>query len=194
MRVYAVLGVSLLALAACSKKEDKAAPAAEASASASASGADASATAGPVTFPKRKPGLWTHTMNAHGTTQAMKICIDADTDAKMSVWGQAVGKEMCSKNAVSAAPGGYSFESECDMGQMGHVVSKGSVTGDFNSAYTVKTTSTTTGSSMPQANTTSEMTLEAKWVGECPAGMKGGDVELPGGVKINMETMTAAKK
>jgi len=190
MRVIAVLGVSLLALAACQKKEAKA-PAAEVSAS--ASGGNTSASAGPVAMPKRKPGLWSHTMVANGSTQAMKVCIDADTDAKMSVWGQAVGKDMCSKNSVSATPGGYAFESECDMGSMGHVVSKGSVTGDFNSAYTVKTSSTTTGSSMPQANTTSEMTLTAKWEGACPADMKGGDITLPGGMKINMEAMAAKK-
>ena len=193
MRVFVVLGLSALALAACSKKEDKAPPPA-ASASASASGGAASASAGPVAMPKRRPGLWSHTMTSNGNTQAMQVCIDADTDAKMSVWGQAVSKDMCSKNSIAAAPGGYAFESECDMGNMGHVVSKGSVTGDFNSAYTVKTTSTTTGSSMPQANTTSEMTLTAKWKGACPAGMKGGDITLPGGVKINMEAMTAAKK
>jgi hypothetical protein len=192
MRVVAVLGVSLLALAACSKKQDKP-PAAEASASASASGANASASAGPIAPPKRKPGLWSHTVASAGATQNMQICIDEDTDAKMSVWGQAVGKDMCSKNSFAAAPGGYSFESECDMGNMGHVVSKGAVTGDFNSAYTVKTTSTTTGSSMAQANRTSEMTLTAKWEGACPPGMKGGDITLPGGVKINMETMTARK-
>jgi len=190
MRVMAVLGVGLLTLAACSKKEDKA-PAAEASAS--ASGGNASATAGPAALPKRKPGLWSHTIAASGANQTMQICIDADTDAKMSLWGQAVGKDMCSKNAVTAVPGGYAFESECDMGDMGHVVSKGAVTGDFGSAYTVKTTSTTTGSSMPQANTTSDMTLTAKWEGACPAGMTGGDITLPGGVKINMETMTAKK-
>lgn len=192
MRVFAVLGASVLVLAACSKKEEKAA-APQASASASASGGNASASAGPVATPRRKPGLWSHTMVANGSTQAMKICIDADTDAKMSVWGQAVGKDMCSKNSVSAAPGGYTFESECDMGSMGHVVSRGAVTGDFNSAYTVKTSSTTTGSSMPQANTTSEMTLTAKWEGACPPGMKGGDITLPGGMKINMEAMTAKK-
>ncbi len=192
MRVIAVLGVSLLAVAACQKKEDKAPT--EATASASAAGGNASASAGPVTMPKRKPGLWSHTMTANGSTQAMQICIDADTDAKMSLWGQAVSKDMCSKNSVAAAPGGYAFESECDMGNMGRVVSKGSATGDFNSAYTVKTSSTTTGSSMPQANTTSEMTLTAKWEGACPADMKGGDITLPGGMKINMEAMTAAKK
>jgi len=192
MRVYAVLGASLLALAACSKKDDKA-PAAEASASASAAGADASAAAGPVTLPKRKPGLWSHTMVADGSTQTVKLCIDADTDAKMSVWGQAVSKDMCSKNEITRVPGGYAFASECDISGMGHSSGKGTVTGDFSSAYTVKMTSTTTGSSIPQANTTSDMTLNAKREGECPAGMKGGDMQLPGGVKINMEAMTAKK-
>lgn len=192
MRVYAVVALGALALAACSKKEDKAA-APDAAASASASGGNASATADPVAMPKRKPGLWSHTIAAEGANQTMQVCIDADTDSKMSVWGQAVSKDMCSKNSFAAAPGGYAFESECDMGEMGRVVSKGTVTGDFASAYTVKTTSTTTGSSMPQANTTSEMTLTAKWEGACPAGMKGGDVTLPGGMKINMEAMAAKK-
>lgn len=188
MRVVALLGVSLLALAACSKKDKAAAPTGE--------GAPAAANApaaGPLAMPKRKPGLWSQTMVNEGTTQTVQICIDADTDAKMSVWGQQVGKDMCSKNTFAAAPGGYSFESECDIGNMGHVVSKGAVTGDFNTSYTVKMTSTTTGSSIPQANATSQMTLTAKWDGACPADMKGGDMLLPGGVKINLEAMTAKK-
>lgn len=192
MRVFAVLALGALALAACSKKEEKA-PAAQASASASASGGSVSTSAGPVAMPKRRPGLWSHTVSSAGSTQTMQVCIDPDTDAKMSVWGQAVSKDRCSKNAFAATANGYAFESECDLGNMGHVVSKGSVTGDFGSAYTVKTTSTTTGSSMPQANTTSEMTLTAKWQGACPAGMKGGDVTLPGGMKINMEAMAGKK-
>jgi hypothetical protein len=189
MRVTVVLGVSLLALAACSKMEETAAAAVGA-------GAVATAPAGPVTLPKRKPGLWTHTVNTEGMQQTMKLCIDADTDAKMTVWGQAASKEMCARNVVTAAPGGYAFESECDMGQMGKTSGKGTVTGDFNSAYVVKTTSTTTGSSMPQANKTSEMTLTAKWEGACPAGMKGGDMRMtmPGGreMTMNIEQMTAA--
>lgn len=188
MRVVAVVGVSLLALAACSKKEEKAA-------SADGAGTAASAPAGPVTLPKRKPGLWTHTMNAEGMNQTMKLCIDADTDSKMTIWGQAASKEMCAKNTITVIPGGYAFESECDMGQMGKTSGKGTVTGDFSSAYTVKTSSTVTGSSMPQANKTSEMTLTARWEGACPAGMKGGDMKMtmPNGqeMTLNLEQMGA---
>lgn len=188
MRVIAVLCVSGLALAACSKK-DETTPAATGEAATAA----ATAPAAPIGPPRRKPGLWSHTMAAEGMNQTMQVCIDEDTDAKMTVWGQAVDKEMCSKNSFAAVPGGYAFESECDMGEMGRVVSKGSATGDFNSAYKVKTSSTTTGSTMAQSNKTSEMTLTAKWEGACPAGMKGGDVTLPGGMKINMEDMSAKK-
>ena len=188
MRVVAVLGVSFLALAACSKTEEKAA-------SADGAGAAASAPAGPITMPQRKPGLWAHTINAEGMTQTMKICLDADTDAKMNIAGQAVSKEMCAKNLITRTPTGYAFESECDMGNMGRSSSKGTVTGDFSSAYTVQVSSTTTGSSYPQANKTSIMTMNAKWEGACPAGMKGGDarVQVPGGpeMTINMEQMSA---
>ena len=187
MRGLAIVCVAALTLAACQKKSETTA------ATGDSPSASATAPAGPVTLPKRKPGLWSHTVATAGATQAMKICLDADTDAKMTVWGQAASNEMCAKNTFTAIPGGYAFDSECDMGTMGRVVSKGVVTGDFGSAYTVKTTSTTTGSSMAQANGTSEMTLTAKWEGACPAGMKGGDVSLPGGMTINMESLTAKK-
>jgi hypothetical protein len=186
MRGFVVMCAAALALAGCQKKQETAA------ATGDAAPAAAKAPAGPLTPPKRKPGLWAHTITSQGATQAMKVCLDADTDAKMSLWGQAVSKDMCSKNTFAAAPGGYAFASECDMAGMGHVSSKGTVTGDFNTAYTVKASSTTTGSSMPQANTTSEMTLTARWEGACPADMKGGDMTLPGGMKINIETVTAA--
>jgi hypothetical protein len=35
------------------------------------------------------------------------------------------------------------------------------------------------------------MTLDATWKGPCPADFKPGDMELPGGMKINMLTMGA---
>lgn len=190
MRVVALLGVSLLALAACSKKEEKTDGAA---APAAGAGPAVGAVVDPTTMPKRKPGLWSHSMVAEGATQTVQLCLDADTDAKMSLWGQSVSNEMCSKNVITKTADGYAFESECDIGGMGHSSGKGTVTGDFSSAYTVKMISTTTGSSIPQANKTSEMTLNAKWEGACPADMKGGDMLLPGGVKINMESMTAKK-
>jgi len=193
MRVYAVLGASLLALTACSKKEDKA-PAAEASASANASGADAAAAAGPIAPPKRKPGLWSQTVTSQGTTQTMKLCLDEATEAKLTVWGGQATAEMCPKNAFARTPTGFTFESECNLGGAGKVVTKGVSTGDFDSKYEIKATSTTTGSSMPQANGAHDMVMVGTWEGPCPAGMKAGDMSLPGGVTMNINQVAGMKK
>jgi hypothetical protein len=187
--VCATLAVSAVALGACQKKDEKAA-------TGDAPAASAAAPAAMTGPPKRKPGLWSHTVETAGMSQSMKVCLDEDTDAKMTVWGQAAGKDMCAQQSFTPAPGGFAFSSTCNMGEGGTIVSKGSVTGDFNSAYTVKVNSTTTGASMPQANGAHDMTMTAKWEGPCPAGMKGGDVKVkvPGGpeMTINMEQMTAA--
>ena len=186
-----VLGVGLLALAACSKKPEEPAKTGE------AASASASAPMAPVGPPHRKAGLWAQTINATGAAQTIRMCLDTDTDAKMAIWGQAMGKDNpCSKNVVAPTAGGWTFESECDMGQGGHIVSKGSATGDFNSKYTVKVSSTTTGAAYAQANGAHEMTLTAEYQGPCPAGMKGGDVNIAipgmkGGMTMNLESMSA---
>ena len=190
MLSVAVLG--LMALAACSKKTETAAATGDAAPTAAAAPAA-------LTSPKRKPGLWSHSISSAGTTQTMKVCLDADTDAKMTVWGQAVGDNTCEKSTFKPAPGGWSFESVCAMGQAGTITSKGSITGDFNSAYTMKISSNTVGAAYAQANGAHETNMSAKWDGACPADMKGGDVQIamPGMDKpmtINLEQMAAAKK
>jgi hypothetical protein len=129
-----------------------------------------------------------------GMNQTTKMCLDADTDAKMAVWGQQMkGDNPCAKNSVTPVPGGVAFESQCDMGESGQVTAKGTATGDFNSKYVVNVSSTTTGAAMAQANGTHEMELTAEYKGACPAGMKGGDVavEIPGmgGKTMNLEEM-----
>jgi hypothetical protein len=65
-------------------------------------------------------------------------------------------------------------------------------TGDFNSAYTVKTTSHAQGGPAGAARDTS-MTLEAKWLGACKADQKAGDIVMPGGLKMNIKDMEKLK-
>ena len=194
MRVFAVLGVSLLAsaslLAACSKKDDKAAaPTGEAAPTAAAS-----APAGPIAPPKRKPGLWSQTVTSQGSTQTMTLCLDEATEAKLTVWGGQATADMCPKNVMTAAPGGFAFESECNLGGAGKIATKGVATGDFNSKYVIKATSVTTGSSMAQANGTHDMEMTGEWKGACPAGAKPGDMTLPGGVTMNINQIAGMKK
>ena len=198
MRGLALAGLGLVALigiTACQKKTDGAAATGEAANASAAAPANPLAPVGP---PKRKPGLWTQTVSTRGVNQVSKICIDAATDAQMSAWGAAAGKDMCSKNVISPTAGGWKFEAVCGMGQGGTSSTTGEAIGDFNSKYVVKATTVTSGSSMPQANGTHAMELTATWEGPCPAGMKPGDMTmtLPGGRSMTMnitEMMAGAK-
>lgn len=191
MRYVVVLGVSLLALAGCQKKTETAAATGDAAPAASGGAPALTPLSGP---PKRKPGLWTQTVVSGDVSQSTKVCLDEATEAKMSVWGQQANEEMCGTNKFSRTLTGMTFESVCDLGAMGKVATKGDVTGDFNTKYVIKATSTTTGSSMAQANKTDSFEMTGTWEGACPANMKPGDMALPGGVTVNINQLAAMKK
>ena len=187
MKRVLVSAVCVLALAACSKK-----PAGAPDASNAAAPAVASAPAGPMTPPERKAGLWEHKMSTAGMTQVSRICFSDEVNKKMSLWGQQGGDDNCSAKSMTPIAGGWTFSSTCNMGSGGTIVSSGEAKGDFGTHYTVDIKSTTTGAAAPQMNGDHAMTLEATWKGPCPADFKPGDMELPGGMKINMLTMGGA--
>lgn len=142
------------------------------------------------TPPKRKPGLWEQRVSNGDFVQVTRICLDAATDAKLSFWGGQATNDACEKNLASArTDGGWQFSSVCDMGPGGKITTAGVATGDFSSHYQVTADSSTVGAATPQMNGAHKMTIDAAWQGPCPAGMKGGDMTLPGGVKINLLDM-----
>jgi hypothetical protein len=180
---------ALAALCACNRKPAE--PAAQAPSAAQAPAA------APTAFvaPKRKPGLWEQTISMAQMKQATQLCVDDALEAKMGWWGQQATKDMCAKANFSRGPdGSLSFTSECDLGAMGHTVTRGKATGDFSSAYKVELVSVTTGSTSPQMNGEHKSVIEAAWKGPCPAGMKGGDMVMPGGMKMNLMDMAAMAK
>ena len=192
--VKAAVAITLCvgALAACSKKTETAAAGGGTGASAPA--------AGPATPPSRKAGLWEQTMtlpqmaqSARSMTQTTKICLDETTEAKMKWWAteNRRGGPNCAEQSFTPKLGGWSFHSVCDMGDGGKVVSDGQAIGDFGSHYKVDVTSVTTGSAMAETNGTHKITIDATWKGPCPAGMKPGDIEMPGGMRINMVDATS---
>jgi hypothetical protein len=183
MRRAIVLSLSVLAVAACQKKPEEKAGGEKMGEAGKAPAATASA---PMTPPARKPGLWSQTVTTAGVTQTMKICFDAAVDKRMAVYGQAVGQDRCQKNVVTPVAGGWRFESVCDMGSGGKTSTTGEAKGDFASRYEVKAVTETRGAEAPQMNGRHEMALTAAWEGPCPAGMKPGDMQLPGGMTINM--------
>ncbi len=145
-------------------------------------------------LPARKAGLWEikTTMDGAGhPAQVAQHCIDAETDKLMNTIGGEMRKEACPKQDVQKVGATYVVDSVCKFGPMTST-SRGVVTGDFNSAYTVKLTSKREGGpnipGMP-ADGSSNMTVEAKWLGACAADQKPGDMIMAGGRKVNIHDM-----
>ena len=149
--------------------------------------------AGAVELPVRKAGLWEMKVLSGGSTPEMTMqqCTDETTDKDMSTAMSPVAKEMCSKQDIQKTATGYLSDSVCGIAGM-TIKSKAEINGDFNSAYTVKSTSHTEGG-MGGAPRDTTSTIEAKWIGACKSDQKPGDIMMPGGMKINVKDMQKLK-
>jgi hypothetical protein len=174
-----VLSISgALALSACGKAEKAAEPAKPFQPSSVA--------------PPRKAGLWEQRISNGEAVQVSRLCVDAATEARLSWWGAPASKDICEKNIASArTDGGWQLSSVCDMGSGGKVTTSGVATGDFSAHYLIVAETSTVGAAAPQMNGLRKMTIDAAWQGPCPADMKGGDMALPGGLKINQLDVAA---
>ena len=122
---------------------------------------------------------------------SMQHCTDETTDKEMSTSFSPVGKEMCSKQDIQKTATGYVSDSVCGFSGVS-ITSHAEITGDFNSAYTVKSTSHSERgpAGMPRDSST---TIEAKWLGACKGDQKAGDIMMPGGMKMNIKDMEKLK-
>jgi hypothetical protein len=144
--------------------------------------------------PARKPGLWQMTMifeGGHIPQQSIKQCIDAATDKQMNSLGGEMQKQNCSKQDMQHVGNTIIVDSVCKSGMGGTSVSHAVVTGDFNSAYTVKADIKREGGAMPgmPANGAMKMTVDAKWLGPCAADQKPGDMIIGNGMKMNINSL-----
>jgi hypothetical protein len=138
-------------------------------------------------MPVRKPGLWEMKILKTGSAlpeMTMQHCTDETTDKQMSTAFSPVAKETCSKRDISKTATGYVFDSVCGAGGV-TMTSHADITGDFNSAYTVKSTVHSDKGAGGVHDITS--TIEAKWLGPCKPDQKPGDIVMPGGFKMNIK-------
>jgi hypothetical protein len=147
-----------------------------------------------VEMPIRKAGLWEMKVVRTGSPtpeMTMQHCTDESTDKEMSSTFSPMAKEMCPKQDIQKTATGYVSDSICKVGAMS-ITSHSDIVGDFNSGYTVKSTSHHEGgpASVPADSTT---TVEAKWLGACKPDQKPGDIVLPGGMKMNVKDMEKLK-
>ncbi len=183
MRSIVVFAIGAVALSACHK------PAASIEAAAGAQPASQGA-AGP---PHRRAGLWQTSVSVDGHTSpmgAMKLCVDAAMEAKSSAFHpsnpMSLGKSThCAyPPPTRGADGAYSVTFTCPISGGGQTVTKANGSGDWSSAYHVHIESDTTGAPISAANGHHVTDMDSKWLGPCPDGMAGGDMQLPGGMKI----------
>ena len=169
MRIIARVCFAALALAACNKPAEKAGAAAE----------RPPVPAGIDEAPHLKAGLWE--INVEGMPAKASSCIDDKTQADSAALGQGLDRRNCTKSDWNRIPGGIAFEFDCTNDGM-HVTSKGTVTGDFNSAYRMEAdvSGTKAGQSFKR-----RQVIDAKYMGACPSGMNAGDRQIT----INGTTM-----
>jgi hypothetical protein len=147
-----------------------------------------------VELPMRKAGLWEMKVlspSAPAPETTMQQCTDETTDKAMSTSFSPMAKEMCSKQDIQKTATGYVTDSVCGVAGM-TIKSRAEITGDFNSAYTVKSTSRSEGG-LAGAGRDNTTTIEAKWLGACKADQKPGDIMMPGGMKMNIKDMEKLK-
>jgi hypothetical protein len=150
--------------------------------------------AGAVDLPVRKSGLWEMKVLHTGSPapeMTMQQCTDETTDKDMSTAFSPMAKDICSKQDIQKTATGYVTDSVCGIAGMS-IKSHAEIIGDFNSAYTVKSTSHSEGGPAGVARD-STTTIEAKWLGACKADQKPGDIIMPGGIKINLKDMEKLK-
>jgi hypothetical protein len=141
-----------------------------------------------VEIPIRKAGLWEMKVIRTGSPlpeMTMQHCTDETADKEMSTGFSPTSKEICSRQDIQKTATGYVTDSVCSVAGMS-ITSHSDITGDFNSAYTVKTTSHSERGPSGQSRD-STTTIEAKWLGACKSDQKPGDIVMPGGFKLNIK-------
>ncbi len=143
-------------------------------------------------LPTRKAGLWEMKMAA-GPLPAvsMQQCTDESTDRQMSTSFGPMQKDMCSRKDVQKTAAGYSIDSTCSAGPTS-LTSHLDITGDFQSAYTVKMTSHAGDGAPAGVPRDTTLTVEAKWLGPCKPDQKPGDMVM-GGMKMNIKDLEALR-
>jgi hypothetical protein len=146
-------------------------------------------------LPIRKAGLWEIKMAKTGSPlpdMTMQHCTDETTDRDMNNMVSPMAKQICSKQDIQKTATGYVSDSLCSVAGVS-IASHSEINGDFNSAYTVTTTShSDLGSKGTPRDTVTK--IEAKWLGACKPDQKPGDIIMPGGgFKLNVKDMDKLK-
>jgi len=146
------------------------------------------APAGAEELPLRKAGLWEMKIVRTGSALpelSMQHCTDPTTDKEMSDNVSPLAKQICTRRDIVKTATGYVSDSVCTVAGV-TMTTHAEIVGDFNSGYTV--TSTSHSDKGPTGKPLDTVTkIEAKYVGNCKPDQKPGDIVMPGGFKLNVK-------
>ena len=143
-------------------------------------------------MPVRKAGLWEMKMLHTGSAMpemTMQHCTDETTDKEMSTAATPLANQVCSKRDTQKTATGFVTDSVCGFGTT-QLTTHSEISGDFNSAYTIKSTSHSDRGGVQGDHVT---TIDAKWLGACKPDQKPGDMMMPGGMKMNIHDVDKLK-
>jgi hypothetical protein len=137
---------------------------------------------------QRKSGLWevkrTSTRTAE-QTRVYQMCIDQASDNALRQLAEGMRNERCEPSKVTRDGDKLVVDAVCKLGRTGtKATTHAVVTGKFDTAYKIESTSTFDPPILGKAQGTTLM--EAKWTGACKADQRPGDVILPNGAKMSV--------
>ena len=142
-------------------------------------------------LPARQAGLWETAVREEGSedVQALQICIDGVTDARLSLRGSDFSGDGCGPKTISRVDeDSWKVMTTCHAVGGGMDAYSGTFTGDFSTSYDMTLRVQTTGATLPQMNRTVNYVIESKRIGDCRPGQAPGDVTNDG-VTINLFEM-----
>jgi hypothetical protein len=149
----------------------------------------AGAGASAADIPVLKSGLWElsrSTSQQPETKRVTEMCLDESVQAEMREFGLGVAKELCSKSDRRVEGNRLTMDAVCKLGAT-TMTAHSVMTFSGNTAYHTEGRATY---DPPMANMSeSKSSIDAKWIGECPAGQQPGDITLESGQKINIKSM-----
>ena len=144
-------------------------------------------------LPPRKPGLWEVTTTVEKPRALppvpAQMCLDAATDREMMDHALKLVGGNCTGLSTRRQGRTYVIEADCKLGGM-PAKYKVVISGDFNSAYTLRSEGTTEGApDAGKAPRSALMIQTATWKSaDCP-GMRPGVMTMFGVIKVNIKQM-----
>jgi hypothetical protein len=140
-----------------------------------------------IDLPTRKAGLWDMKIRITGggiPTTSMQQCTDATADKDLRQIYSPMSKEVCDKRVVRKTADGYALDRVCKLDGDTYTT-HADISGDFDQHYQAHLM-TRSQDEAPDDPPSSDLTMEAKYLGPCKDDQQPGDIIFMG-MKINIK-------